>query len=89
VRASDLRGLPTPGASVGAHPSKGSLQAMLFRVSEVLGALALIVLLLAAKWMPVFAGLPLAQMAGIVSFSFAIFLSLRIYNAELARIRAE
>ena len=80
---------PRAGASVGASRAKVRVQAMLFRISEVLGALALVVLLLAAKWVPAFAGLPLAQMAGIVSFSFAIFLSLRIYNAELARIRAE
>lgn len=80
---------PNPGASVGASRAKVRVQAMLFRFSEVLGALALVVLLLAAKSVPAVAGLPLAQMAGIVSFSFAIFLCLRIFNAELARIRAE
>ena len=33
--------------------------------------------------------LPLTQITGIVCFAFAIFMSLRIFQSELARIRAE
>jgi uncharacterized membrane protein len=62
---------------------------MLFRLYEVVSVLTLVVVLLVAKHLPVVNALPLAQMTGIVCFLFAIFLSLRIYNAELARIRAE
>jgi hypothetical protein len=62
---------------------------MLFRFNEVVSVLTLVVILLVAKHIPFASALPLAQMTGIVCFSFAIFLSLRIYNAELARIRAE
>lgn len=62
---------------------------MLFRFHEVVSVLTLVLVLLAAKHIPFTGGLPLAQMTGIVCFLFAIFLSLRIYNAELARIRAE
>jgi hypothetical protein len=62
---------------------------MLFRFGEVVSALALVVVFLIAKHVPVLDQLPLAQMTGIVCFSFAIFLALRIYRAELRRIRAE
>ena len=62
---------------------------MLFRFAEVVSVLALVVVLLIAKHLPVVDQLPLAQMTGIVCFLFAIFLSLRIYQAELRRIRAE
>ena len=62
---------------------------MLFRFHEVVSVLTLVVILLIAKHVPFVSELPLAQMTGIVCFLFAIFLSLRIYNAELARIRAE
>ena len=62
---------------------------MLVRFSEVVPVLGLVLALLAAKQVPFFDFLPLAQMTGIVCFSFAIFLALRIYNAELAKIRAE
>lgn len=62
---------------------------MLVRFSEVISVLGLVLALLAAKHIPAFSFLPLSQMTGIVCFSFAIFLALRIYNAELARIRAE
>ena len=62
---------------------------MLVRFSEVIPVLGLILALLAAKHVPALDFLPLAQMTGIVCFSFAIFIALRIYNAELARIRAE
>lgn len=60
---------------------------MLFRLSEVVPVLVLIVALIAAKRVPIFDFLPLSQMTGIVCFSFAIFLCLRIYRAELNRIR--
>jgi len=62
---------------------------MLVRFSEVVSVLGVVLALLAAKHIPIFDFLPLAQMTGIVCFSFAIFIALRIYNAELARIRAE
>lgn len=62
---------------------------MLFRFREVVSVLTLIVVLLLAKHVPLASALPLAQMTGIVCFLFAILLSLRIYNAELVRIRAE
>jgi hypothetical protein len=62
---------------------------MLVRFSEVVPVLGLVLALLAAKHVPMLDALPLAQMTGIVCFSFAIFIALRIYNAELARIRAE
>mgnify|MGYP001190358187 CR=1 FL=1 len=62
---------------------------MLVRFSEVVPVLGLVLALLAAKHIPFLSFLPLSQMTGIVCFSFAIFLALRIYNAELARIRAE
>jgi len=62
---------------------------MLFRFHEVVSVLTLVVILLIAKHIPLVDQLPLAQMTGIVCFLFAIFLSLRIYNAELARLRAE
>lgn len=62
---------------------------MLVRVSEVASVLALVVLLLIGKHVPVLNALPLTNITGIVCFAFAIFLSLRIFKAELARIRAE
>lgn len=62
---------------------------MLFRFAEVVSVLTLVVVFLIAKHIPVINELPLAQMTGIVCFLFAIFLSLRIYNAELKKIRAE
>jgi hypothetical protein len=62
---------------------------MLVRFSEVVPVLGLILALLAAKHIPALDFLPLAQMTGIVCFSFAIFVALRIFNAELARLRAE
>lgn len=62
---------------------------MLFRFHEVASVLTLVVALLVAKHVPVVSALPLTQMTGIVCFLFAIFLSLRIYNAELAHIRTE
>ena len=62
---------------------------MLVRMREVGSVLALVALLLIAKHVPVLGDLPLTQVTGIVCFAFAIFLSLRIFQLELARIRAE
>jgi hypothetical protein len=62
---------------------------MLFRFGEVVSVLVLVMALLIAKHVPLTADLPLSQAAGIVCFAFAIFLSLRIYQAELRRLRAE
>jgi len=62
---------------------------MLVRPLEVAAVLALVVLLLIAKHIPALDGLPLTQVTGIVCFAFAIFLALRIFQEELARIRAE
>ena len=62
---------------------------MLVRVSEVAAVLTLVVLLIVAKHVPLLGGLPLTQITGILCFAFAIFLSLRIFQYELARIRAE
>ena len=61
---------------------------MLVRIPEVASVLALILVMLGAKHVPFFNFLPLSQLTGIVCFSFAIFLALRIYRAELERIRA-
>lgn len=61
---------------------------MLVRIPEVASVLALILAMLGAKHIPFFEFLPLSQLTGIVCFSFAIFLALRIYRAELERIRA-
>jgi hypothetical protein len=62
---------------------------MLFRSAEVVSVLMLVVALIVAKHLPLFAFLPLSQITGIVCFMFAIYLSLRIYDAELKKIRAE
>lgn len=62
---------------------------MLFRAREVASVLVLVVLLLIGKHVPVLGDLPLTQVTGIVCFAFAIFLSLRIFQFELARLRAE
>lgn len=62
---------------------------MLVRPREVAYVLALILALIAAKQVPFFEFLPLAHITGVVCFAFAIYLSLRIYGAELARIRSE
>jgi hypothetical protein len=61
---------------------------MLVRISEVVPVLALILALLGAKHIAYFEFLPLSQITGIVCFSFAIFLALRIYRAELEKLRA-
>ncbi|WP_326871596.1 hypothetical protein [Devosia sp.] len=62
---------------------------MLFRSAEVVSVLMLVVGLIIAKHLPLLSSLPLSQITGIVCFTFAIYLSLRIYNAELKKIRAE
>jgi hypothetical protein len=62
---------------------------MLVRVREVASVLSLVVVLLIAKHVPVVNELPLTNITGIVCFAFAIFLSLRVFQFELARIRAE
>ena len=59
------------------------------RVPEVASVLALLLVLLIAKQIPFFDGLPIKSIMGIVSLSFAIFLSLRLFQFELAKIRAE
>ena len=64
-------------------------QTMPVRVSEVASVLALLLLLLIAKQIPFFAVLPITSIMGIVSFSFAIFPALRLFQFELAKIRAE
>lgn len=62
---------------------------MLVRPREVAVVLALVLSLLVAKHLPVFGFLPLANIIGVTCFAFAIYLSLRIYRAELMRIRSE
>ena len=59
------------------------------RVPEVASVLALLLVLLIAKQIPFFDVLPIKSIMGIVCFSFAIFLSLRLFQFELAKIRAE
>ena len=62
---------------------------MLVRPREVSVVLALVLALIAAKYTELAALLPLSHIAGVVCFAFAIYLSLRIYRAELARVRSE
>ena len=59
------------------------------RLPEVASVLIAVIVLLAAKRVPALDFLPLTQVTGIVCFAFAIFLSLRLFNFELAKIRAE
>jgi hypothetical protein len=59
------------------------------RLHEVASVLALVLTLLIAKHIPLLDGLPLTNITGIVCFAFAIFLSLRLFQFELAKIRAE
>ena len=61
---------------------------MLVKIPEVASVLVLVLALLAAKHVPQLDFLPLAHLTGIVCFSFAIFLALRIYRAELDKLRA-
>ena len=62
---------------------------MLVVPREVAYVLGLILSLLVLKHVPALDVLPLSQVTGIVCFTFSIYLSLRIYRAELARIRSE
>ena len=62
---------------------------MLVRVPEVASVLLLILSLIIAKHVPSLGFLPLTNITGIVCFAFAIFLALRLFQFELARIRAE
>lgn len=62
---------------------------MLVQPREVATILAVILGLMAAKYVPFLAVLPLANIIGVICFAFAIYLSLRLYRAELARIRSE
>jgi hypothetical protein len=64
-------------------------QTMPVRLHEVASVLALVLILIIAKQIPFFGALPLTHITGIVCFAFAIFLSLRLFQFELARIRAE
>lgn len=59
------------------------------RMHEVGSVLALVLVLLIAKRVPLLDTLPLTNITGIVCFTFAIFLSLRLFQFELARIRAQ
>jgi hypothetical protein len=62
---------------------------MLVRIPEVASVLGLVLVLTLAKHIPALAGLPLAKVTGIICFAFAIYLALRLFNDELARMRAE
>jgi hypothetical protein len=62
---------------------------MLVVPREVAYVLGLILSLLVLKQVPFLDFMPLSQVTGIVCFTFAIYLALRIYRAELARIRSE
>jgi hypothetical protein len=62
---------------------------MLVNLREVALVLSLVLGLLIAKHVPALDSMPLANITGVVCFAFAIYLSLRIYRAELARIRSE
>jgi hypothetical protein len=59
------------------------------RLHEVASVLALVFLLLMAKHLPMANALPLTNITGIVCFAFAIFLCLRLFQFELAKLRAE
>jgi hypothetical protein len=62
---------------------------MLVVPREVAYVLTLILSLLIMKHVPFFEFLPLSHITGVICFTFAIYLSLRIYRAEIARIRSE
>jgi hypothetical protein len=64
-------------------------QTMPIRLHEVASVLALVLILIIAKQIAYFDALPLTNITGIVCFAFAIFLSIRLFQFELARIRAE
>ena len=50
--------------------------------------LTLVGAMLLAKHLPLLSTLPWSQMAGISCFAFAIYMALRLYGEELARMRA-
>jgi hypothetical protein len=54
------------------------------RWQEVAVPLAVVLVLIALKYFPATAGLPLSRLAGIVSFGYAIFLALRLIQGEEA-----
>lgn len=55
---------------------------MVLRWQEAAFPLALVLILVILKYVPALDGLPLGRLAGIVCFSYAIFLSLRLMQAE-------
>ena len=59
------------------------------RVPEIASVLSLLLILPIAKQFPFFDVLPIKSIMGVISLSFAIFLSLRLFQFELANIRAE
>ena len=69
--------------------SKGPFAAMLVNPREVFAVLAIVLVLIAAKRIEIFAFLPLSAIAAIVCFAFAIYLSLRLFAAELEAMRRE
>jgi hypothetical protein len=73
----------------GAANRKACCIIMLVRPREVAFVLALVLSLLVAKHIPAASFLPLSNLIGVTCFAFAIYLSLRIYRAELLRIRSE
>jgi hypothetical protein len=54
------------------------------RWQEVAVPLAIVAILVALKYVPALAGLPLARLAGVVSFGYAAFLALRLLQSEEA-----
>jgi hypothetical protein len=62
------------------------MEAVLFRIGEVASVLGLVLALILAKHIPFLDWLPLSQATGVVCFTFAIYLSLKLYRAELERL---
>ena len=62
---------------------------MLVNPREVFAVLTVVLVLIAAKRIEVLAFLPLSAIAAIVCFAFAIYLSLRLFAAELESMRRE
>lgn len=57
---------------------------MPLRWQEVAVPLAIVAILVALKYVPQFEGVPLARLAGVVSFGYAAFLALRLLQSEEA-----
>lgn len=57
---------------------------MPLRWQEVAVPLAIVALIVALKYVPALAGVPLARLAGVVSFGYAAFLALRLLQTEEA-----